>query len=208
MTVDTQTSPDASPLTEDAVRPFARLAPRGCRLRRRQGCEPRRADLRGTAGSGRLRRRRSGIRGVPRADRAARATGGAARRRRRGGHRGTSGRQCRRTRAVRSDPDARALARKISFAYEQLARRGSPDAGRRALLRHRRGHRRHFLRRDERDIPEHPRRRRGDRRCAPLLALAVRRAHRSTTAASTASHRPTWTSPSSCSARSTQRAPA
>ena len=64
-----------SPLTHDAVRPFARAAARGRRLRRRQGREPRRAHVRGTAGARRLRRRRSGIRGVPRADRAARAAG-------------------------------------------------------------------------------------------------------------------------------------
>ena len=45
------------------------------------------------------------------------------------------------------------------------------------------------------------------RRGAPLLGVAVRRAHRSTTAPSAASTRPTWTSPSSCSARSPRPAP-
>ena len=102
----------------------------------------------------------------------------AARRRRRGGHRRTAGRQRSRARAVRSDPVARgAVAHEISAAYEQLADEDPADAGRRALLGHGRGHRRDLLRRDERDVPEHPRRRRGDRRRAPLLALAVRRAH-------------------------------
>ena len=60
----TATHAEANPLTDDAVRPFARAEPRGRRLCRRQGRKPRRARLRGTAGARRLRRRRPGIRGV------------------------------------------------------------------------------------------------------------------------------------------------
>ena len=82
------------------------------------------------------------------------------------------------TRAVRPDPDARAAGSARSAPpTSSWPDEDPPDAGRRALLRHGRGHRRHLLRGDERDVPEHPRRRRGDRRRAPLLALAVRRAH-------------------------------
>ena len=102
----------------------------------------------------------------------------AARRRRRRGHRRAASRQRRRARAVRRDADAgvAAAGRSVS-AYERAGGRRFRRAGGGALLGDRRGHRRVFVRGDERDLPEHPRRRRRDRRRAPLLALAVRRAH-------------------------------
>ena len=102
---------------------------------------------------------------------------GAAERGRCRGHRRTSGRERRRLGAVQRDTHARAAGKGDPRPLRAARWRGSPSAGGCALLGHRRGHSRELVCRDERDLPEHPRRGRGDRRCASLLALVVRRAH-------------------------------
>ncbi len=109
---------------------------------------------------------------------------------------------------VSETPVPEPLAREISLAYEQLAHddpqtpvavRSSATAEDTAATSFA-GMNETFLNIRGADA--------GDRRRAPLLALAVRRSHHLLPGPSTASHRPTWTSPWSCSARSTRRAPA
>ena len=94
-----------------------------------------------------------------------------------------------------------------SEAYGRIAGDDARRAGRRPLLGHRRGHRGGLVRGHERDLPQRARRRRGaSTRCAAAGRRSSARA-RSSTGRSAASARPTWTSPSSCSARShSQRA--
>ena len=79
---------------------------------------------------------------------------------------------------VEEEPVPDELAQADPGLRTSSSRATATTPGRGALLGDRRGHRGGVLRRHERDLPQRPRRRRGRRRRAPLLVLAVRRPHR------------------------------
>ncbi len=125
----------------------------GRRRRRRQGCQSRRADRRGLSGASGLRRHR---RCLPRCDRSVRRTRRTRRDLQPGSHSVarravTTCRPCARTgRWCRA---AGGRGRRDSASVRRV---GGGNTGRRAVVGHRRGHRRHVVRRHERDVHERP----------------------------------------------------